>query len=222
MNFLMGKGYWEFITGDEKKPPLLENPTQQQIQANKTWHEKARKVLYWLSVSVSDSMIMHIQDAKSPKQAWDTLVKMYNTNTQARKMQLKQELHNLQKDKMNINDYSTKVKNLADALASIGALVDDEDLVAVTLNGLGKNYSQFRISIAVRETFPNFQNLITLLISEEMRVVGTSSNGGSQENAFYSYTNRGKSRGDKTSFRGRHGSLHGGHHQHEGQPHGGG
>jgi hypothetical protein len=30
MNFLMGKDYWEFITGDEKEPPLLENPTQQQ------------------------------------------------------------------------------------------------------------------------------------------------------------------------------------------------
>jgi len=29
MNFLMGKGYWEFIIGDEKEPPLPENPTQQ-------------------------------------------------------------------------------------------------------------------------------------------------------------------------------------------------
>jgi hypothetical protein len=86
MNFLMGKGYWEFIIGDENEPPLLRNPTQQQIQANKTWHEKARKVLYRLSVSVSNSMIVHIQDAKSPKQAWDTLVKMYNTNMQAHKM----------------------------------------------------------------------------------------------------------------------------------------
>ncbi len=46
MNFLMGKGYWEFITSDEKEPPFLENPTQQQIQANKTWHEKIRKILY--------------------------------------------------------------------------------------------------------------------------------------------------------------------------------
>jgi hypothetical protein len=36
MNFLMGKGYWEFITNDEKEPPLPENPTQQRIQANKT------------------------------------------------------------------------------------------------------------------------------------------------------------------------------------------
>jgi hypothetical protein len=89
MNFLMGKGYWEFITGDDIEPPLLENHAQQQIQTNKTWHEKIRKILYWLFVNVSNSMIVHIQDAKSPKQAWDTLVKMYNTNTQACKMHLK-------------------------------------------------------------------------------------------------------------------------------------
>jgi len=215
MNFLMGKGYWEFITGDEKEPPLPKNPTQQQIQANKTWHEKARKFLYWLSMNVSDSMIVHIQDAKSPNQAWDTLVKMYNTNTQACKMQLKQKLHNLQKNKMNINDYSTKVKNLADALASIKAHVDDDDLVAVTLNRLGKYYNQFHTSIVVQEIFRNFQNLITLLISEKMRIVSTS-NGGSQESAFYSNTNRGRSRGGKTSFQGRQGNSHGGHHQHEG------
>jgi len=50
---------------------------------------------------------------------------------------------------MNINNYSTKVKTLANALASIGAPVDDEDLMAVTLNGLGKDYSQFRTSIVV-------------------------------------------------------------------------
>ncbi len=146
---------------------------------------------------------------------------MYNTNTQARKMQFKQELHNLQKNKMNISDYSTKVKNLVDVLAFIGAPVDDEDLVAVTLNGLGKDYSQFRTSIAIRKTFPNFQDLITLLISEKMRVVGTSSNEGSQENVSYSNSNRSRGRSAKTSFQGRHESSHGGHHQHEAQSHGG-
>jgi hypothetical protein len=50
---------------------------------------------------------------------------------------------------MNISDCFTKVKNIIDAFASIGALVDDEDPVAVTLNGFGKNYSQFRTSIAI-------------------------------------------------------------------------
>jgi hypothetical protein len=66
--------------------PLLENATQQEIQTNKTWHERTRKNLYWFFVSVFNLTIMHIQDIKSPKhvkQASNTLVKMYNTNTQA-------------------------------------------------------------------------------------------------------------------------------------------
>jgi ketopantoate reductase len=50
---------------------------------------------------------------------------------------------------MNISVYFTKVKNLTDVFASIRTLVDDEDLVAVTLNGLGKNYRQFRTSITI-------------------------------------------------------------------------
>jgi len=41
--------------------------------------------------------------------------------------------------------------------------------VVVTLNGLRKNYSQFRTSIVVRETYPDFQDLITLLISEVLQ-----------------------------------------------------
>jgi len=42
---------------------------------------------------------------------------------------------------MNLSDYSTKVKYLVGAFASIGAPVDDEDLMVMTLNGLGKDYS---------------------------------------------------------------------------------
>jgi len=42
---------------------------------------------------------------------------------------------------MNINDYSTKVKNLTNVFAFIGAHVDDDDLMVVILNGLGKDYS---------------------------------------------------------------------------------
>jgi len=99
---------------------------------------------------------------------------------------------------MNINDYSSKVKNLANVISSIGAPIDDENLVAVTLNELKKNYNKFYVSIVVQKTFLNFQDLITLFTNEEMRIVRISSNGGSQENVFYSNINR--SKGGKTSF----------------------
>jgi len=53
-----------------------------------------------------------------------------------------------------------------------------------------------------------------------MKIVGISSNGGSQESVFYLNTNRSRGRDGKTSFQGQHESLHSGHHQHESQPHG--
>ncbi len=55
-----------------------------------------------------------------------------------------------------------------------------------------------------------------------MKIVSISSNGRSQESVFYSNINRGKVRGDKTSFWDQHGSSHNGHHQHESQLDGGG
>ncbi|MCO5608739.1 hypothetical protein L7F22_062954 [Adiantum nelumboides] len=72
-NFLMGKGYWDYIDGNQEEMPDLPdvNPTAEQIKAFKDWNQGARKVMYWLSVSVHDTMIGNIQDATSPKQAWD-------------------------------------------------------------------------------------------------------------------------------------------------------
>ncbi len=55
-----------------------------------------------------------------------------------------------------------------------------------------------------------------------MKIISISSNGGSQENVFYSNTNKGRSRSGKISFRGQYESSHGGHYQHESQLHGGG
>ena len=107
-------------------------------------------------------------------------------------MQLKQELHNVKKMQLSINDYSLKVKGLADALASIGSPVEDDDLVSVILNGLSKEYDQFRTSIRTRENFPNFQDLISLLITEEMNVGSKMTSNNVQEQAFYSDTGRGR------------------------------
>lgn len=49
-----------------------------------------------------------------------------------------------------------KFKCLAYFIGSIGGPVDDEDLVSMTLNGLGKEYAQFHISIGICETSFDF------------------------------------------------------------------
>ena len=55
----------------------------------------------------------------------------------------------MQRENLNINDYSMKVKKLVDSLASISAPIIDDDLVSVNLNGLDREYRQFRSSIGV-------------------------------------------------------------------------
>ncbi|KAH7437896.1 hypothetical protein KP509_05G094100 [Ceratopteris richardii] len=74
MNFLMGKGYGKYIEGEnENDLQLLErNWIAKQVRAYEEWNQGARKVMYWLSVSIQDSMIGHIQNAKTPKEAWNS------------------------------------------------------------------------------------------------------------------------------------------------------
>ena len=97
-------------------------------------------------------MIGHIQELNSSKEAWNALDKLYTTNTRARKIQLKNKLNNMKKGQgMSINDYVLKMKEVADALGSIGAFVDDDDLVSTVLNGLAddKKWKPFATSVYV-------------------------------------------------------------------------
>jgi hypothetical protein len=91
---------------------------------------------------------------------------MFERNTKARKLQLKQELHTVEKN-MSINEYSLKIEAIVESLESINVSVDDDDLVNVCLNGLGKEYKPFKTSITIRENVPNFWDLVSMLIVEE-------------------------------------------------------
>ena len=141
-NFLMGKGYWEYIDGEHEEAPECpeEDASAKEIKALKYWNQGSRKVMYWLSISVIDTMIGHIQDADSPAIAWKNLVKMFETNTKSRKLQLKSELNNIKRGNLSINDYSLKIKSIVEALGSIKVSIEDDDLVGACLDGLGDQY----------------------------------------------------------------------------------
>ena len=50
-NFLMEKELWSFINGDEQEPVLGTSPTIADLKTFKEWHEKAKKIMYWLSLN---------------------------------------------------------------------------------------------------------------------------------------------------------------------------
>ena len=101
---------------------------------------------------------------------------------------------------MSVNDYTLKIKNIVESLASIGVTIDDDDKVEVCLCGLGPLYKQFKTSIQTRENIPNFQDLCSMLIVEEKNLLcdqdtSTQPAGNSEQQVFYSNTSRGRGRG---------------------------
>ena len=127
------------------------------------------------------------------------MVKIYETNTKARKLRLKNKFNTVSKKNLTVNEYALKIKGIVESLASIGVAVEDDDKVEVCLRELTPTYKQFKTSIQTRENIPNFSNLISMLIIEEKNL-GEDSTSQPKENteqAFYSGRGRGRGRGGR-------------------------
>jgi hypothetical protein len=99
---------------------------------------------------------------------------------------------------MSINEYSLKIKGIVESLASINVSMDDNNLVSICLNGLGKEYKPFKTSIIVKENVPNFWDLVSILIVEEKTLnedCFTQNKNNVEHHAFYSNIGRGRGRG---------------------------
>ena len=126
----------------------------------------ASHILYCLVSCVHD-LLGYIREAKTPKEAWGNLKKIFTTNTTVRKLQLRQELNNMQQRDMSITNYTLKIKELCDALGSINVVIDDDEMVRICLEGLAPRFSTIRSAILARENQPSFFDLQSILLVEE-------------------------------------------------------
>ena len=144
--------------------------------------------MYFLATYVHDHMLGYIHEAKTPKEAWENLQKIFAANTTARKLQLRQELNNIQQRDMLIVRYTLKIKELSDSLGSINVNIDDDEMVQICLGGLGPHFSAIRTSVLEWENPPSFDLQLMLLVEEnhfrtkintsEGHMLYSSSNGG--------------------------------------------
>ena len=83
-------------------------------------------------------MLGYIRDANMPKEAWEDLRKIFVANTTARRLQLRQELNNIQQKDMFVSDYTAKIKSICDSLGSINVNIDEDEIVQVCFGGLAQ------------------------------------------------------------------------------------
>ena len=93
-----------------------------------TWEQGASRVLYCLMSCVHGKMLDYIRDVKTPKEAWENLRKIFVASTTALKLQLREELNSIRQRDMSVTDYTTKIKEICEALGS-NVMVDEYEMV---------------------------------------------------------------------------------------------
>ena len=81
---------------------------------------------------------------------------MFATTTKARKIQLKNELHTVEKKSMFVSDYALKIKGICESLASLNVSIDDDDKVACMVSS--HNTRHLRRPFRLRRIYPILQN----------------------------------------------------------------
>ena len=158
--YLVGQGYWSYIKGAQENKP---NPTDAEYA---TSEQAASRVMYCLATCVHDHMLGYIREAKTPKEAWENLKKIFAANTMTHKLQFCQELNNVQQRDMSITRYTLKTKGLCDSLCSINVNVEDDEIVQICLGGLAPRFIAMRTVALAKENLPSFFDLQSILLVE--------------------------------------------------------
>ena len=74
---------------------------------------------------------------------------------------------------MSVTDYSTKVKEICDALGSINVTMDEDEMVQICLDGLAQRYEPIQMTICTREKTLSFFDLQSMLMVEENHASGS-------------------------------------------------
>ena len=74
-------------------------------------------------------------------------MKIFATKTEARKIQMKYEIHTMELKSMSINDHTHNIKSICESLASTNVVLDDDDKIEVCVCGLRPQYKCFATSI---------------------------------------------------------------------------
>ena len=87
------------------------------------------------------------------------LKKIFAASTTARKLQLRQELSNLRQRDLSVANYTSKIKDICDSLASIDVYIEESEMVQVCLGGFASKFGAFRTAVCTRENTPSFFDL---------------------------------------------------------------
>lgn len=94
--------------------------------------------MFALKTTVEEDVLEHIQDAKTPKQAWDTFAKLFSKKNDTRLQLLESELLSIAQRDMTVAQYFHKVKMLCRKILELDpqAPIGETRMKRIIIHGL--------------------------------------------------------------------------------------
>ncbi|KAG6424918.1 hypothetical protein SASPL_115341 [Salvia splendens] len=146
--------------------------TPQNGEARRKWKIKCGKALFALRTPTSMDYIDHVRNVQSPKEAWETLDRLFTQTNTMRLQFLENELAGTIQNKLTISEYFLKVKSLCSEISELDAegVVKEAQLRRYLIRGLREEFMPFISSIQGWVNQPSIIELENLLSNQEALV----------------------------------------------------
>lgn len=132
------------------------------------WQLIDNQLLSCLTASLSASTLPLVLGLEHAYEVWSCLEERFNSMSRSNIHDLKRTLFNFTKIGT-IEQYIDEIKLCAQKLGAVGYMVDDDDLVFHTLNGLPKIFDPMKSAIGAQRDL-KFHELVSILKAEEIRL----------------------------------------------------
>ena len=156
---------------DEKVPAILNKEYS-------TWIAKDQQVLSYLLVSLSKEILLQVSNATTASEVWAGIESFFASQSRVKIISTGMALGNASKGSSTVAEYYSKMKTLANEMASAGRRQEDDEFVPYILNGLDEDFDAVVTAVAARVEPITPGELYTKMISHEQRLELRS--GGSQ------------------------------------------
>ncbi|XP_010542126.1 PREDICTED: uncharacterized protein LOC104815444, partial [Tarenaya hassleriana] len=173
---LQGYNLAGFLEPDAAPPATITaNNAVTANPAYEAWFRQDRLIFAALLGSLSTSCQALITMSSTSAHAWNTLATTYGRSSRGHVKQIKEQLRRFSKGTKTIDEYMNFFKVKADELALLGKPMDHEDLIDLTLAGLGDEYKAVKDVIQAKDTTISFIELHEKLLNHEVDVLASQS-----------------------------------------------